>query len=148
MHPYMVEALDINIAPGTDAPSHARSLVAGFTRGRLPRAVCENAVLLVSELASNAVVHALAPEPMRLQLSLRGECLHVDVTDGGPCFNPPAHPQPREDGGFGLYLLDRAADRWGVARGEGCRVWFELDRAVTTGPRALRPSADSSGDSA
>jgi hypothetical protein len=31
--------------------------------------------------------------------------------------------------GYGLVLLDRLADAWGVSRGERFCVWFELDRA-------------------
>jgi hypothetical protein len=41
--------------------------------------------------------------------------------------HPPAPPSPDAVGGWGLMLVDRIADRWGIANGTGgtC-VWFEL----------------------
>ena len=30
--------------------------------------------------------------------------------------------------GFGLRLVDKLATRWGVERGDGTVVWFEVDR--------------------
>ncbi|MGI8559023.1 MAG: ATP-binding protein [Solirubrobacteraceae bacterium] len=127
----MIDALDINITSGPNAPGHARSLVGGFTRGQMSLVIRQNAELLVSELTSNAVTHAHASDPLRLELALHEKCLHVGVTDRGPGFIAPEHPRPTREGGFGLYLLDSAADRWGVVRGDArCRVWFELDRAA------------------
>ena len=35
-------------------------------------------------------------------------------------------------GGWGLYLVDQLADRWGVNRGKLTRVWFEIDYAEGT----------------
>jgi len=37
-------------------------------------------------------------------------------------------PHPSRQSGWGLFLVDRMADRWGVDRSEGTRVWFELER--------------------
>jgi hypothetical protein len=31
-----------------------------------------------------------------------------------------------QESGWGLYLVSRIADRWGVTPGDGCCVWFEL----------------------
>lgn len=145
----MIQLLDVNITSDANAPSRARMLVGRFTRDRVPRAMRENAELLVSELASNAVIHGPAPanDALRLRLALRDECLHVDVTDSGAGFTAPENPKPSAKGGYGLYLLDCAASRWGVARGGRCRVWFELDlREAWRGGRRQLP--ESSWDSA
>ncbi|GAC1436326.1 MAG: hypothetical protein NVSMB51_07540 [Solirubrobacteraceae bacterium] len=122
------DALDMMLPSNRDAPGHARQLISRFVAGRLPPLTCEYAQLLVSELATNAVQYASA-DSLRLRLELDAGCLHVDVIDAGPGFAPPAHPEPRSDraGGFGLYLLERTADRWGVVRNGACRVWFELN---------------------
>ena len=76
--------------------------------------------LLVSELVTNSVVHAgLSPdEAITLTVTIRGGLVRGEVRDQGSGFGPPEEPAPKPDlaGGWGLYILDRVADRWGVAR--------------------------------
>jgi anti-sigma regulatory factor (Ser/Thr protein kinase) len=83
--------------------------------------------LLVSELVTNAVVHG-APgeaEPIDLEVTTDGP-VRVDVVDRGAGFAPgPRRSDPL--GGWGLVLVERLADRWGVAEEAGTRVWFEVD---------------------
>ena len=45
-------------------------------------------------------------------------------------FEPhaPKPPMKGSDGGYGLVLLDRLSDRWGVRREDGFSVWFEVQR--------------------
>lgn len=84
--------------------------------------------LLVSELVTNAVVHAEEPRQPVIALSARreGEMLFVSVADAGTGL-PPRHRSPDVSrGGFGLDLVDRAAHRWGVEVEQGHRVWFEI----------------------
>jgi len=86
--------------------------------------------LLVSELVTNCVRHAKASAdaPVELAVRVAGRTIRVEVHDGGTGFTPPGHPRPRgSDGGYGLYLVERLASRWGVDTGAGTRVWFELD---------------------
>ena len=55
--------------------------------------------------------------------------IRVEVHDSGPGFEPPeAPPTLYRESGFGLFLVDRIADRWGVSSDGGTTVWFELDR--------------------
>jgi hypothetical protein len=35
---------------------------------------------------------------------------------------------PDRSSGWGLHLVETLADRWGIERQAGTRVWFELDR--------------------
>ena len=49
----------------------------------------------------------------------------IEVLDRGPGFDPDPH---RTEPGFGLRLLEKLASRWGVERGAGTVVWFEVDR--------------------
>ena len=44
----------------------------------------------------------------------------------------PPKPDPARASGWGLYLVDELADRWGMDRGKrgGTRIWFELDGAA------------------
>jgi anti-sigma regulatory factor (Ser/Thr protein kinase) len=88
-------------------------------------------VLLVSEVVSNAVLHSLGPAdaPVLLAATIGEEVVHIAVTDAGRGFTL-RRPEPRADGGYGLYLLDQAARRWGVDQVGGTRVWFELSRTA------------------
>jgi anti-sigma regulatory factor (Ser/Thr protein kinase) len=81
--------------------------------------------LLVTELVTNAVRHG--DEPIRVEVEWDGEAVWVTVEDG--CATMPAllDPPPDADGGRGLYLVDRMADEWGVARvGTGKQIWFAV----------------------
>ena len=98
--------------------------------GELPAAVRDDVLLLVSELVTNAVLHAGAgPErPLQVQLLRGPRWLVVTVSDEGPGFTWHPHSDRRnESGGWGLFLVDQIADRWGVeCTASGARVWFEI----------------------
>ena len=87
--------------------------------------------LLTSELVSNSVRHGSAQreQPIRVRVSVMDTHVRVSVVDSGPGFEvPPDQVRPGIDGGWGLFLVERLADRWGTD-GEGATtVWFELDR--------------------
>lgn len=89
----------------------------------------EAAVLAVSELVSNAVLHASAvPGDIQLCLEARGGALHVEVEDRDP--RPPVvGPAATErDRGRGLLIVDRLAVRWGWSAipDNGKSVWCDL----------------------
>ena len=87
--------------------------------------------LLVSELVTNSVRHVTgSKQPVELAVRIGSRMIRVEVRDGGAGFEP-GKPEPRgADGGFGLYLVERMATRWGVDTRDGTRVWFELDLAT------------------
>ena len=111
----------------------ARHTVAGLAPF-LDRGVCENAELLVSELVTNSVRHAGLPSEASIEFSVRAspEVLMVEVADAGPGFDhAPGRPRVVDGSapasGWGLFLVDRIADRWGTVHMDGeTRVWFEL----------------------
>jgi anti-sigma regulatory factor (Ser/Thr protein kinase) len=88
--------------------------------------------LLVSELLTNSVVHAgLGPnQDVDLRLRCGARAVRVEVADPGVSFEvDPEPPRGRPPGRWGLYLVSRVADRWGLdERGQGKSVWFEIDR--------------------
>lgn len=117
----------------------ARHAVAGLAP-YLDRGVSENAELLVSELVTNSVRHAGLPEDASIEFSVRAsaEVLMVEVADAGHGFDHTAAVRPRalvgtgDTSGWGLFLVDRIADRWGAVQTDGeTRVWFELSPGVT-----------------
>jgi anti-sigma regulatory factor (Ser/Thr protein kinase) len=86
--------------------------------------------LLVSELVTNSVVHAGAGPDEWVELQLRNPdgSLRVEVCDESMGWSPRAREGDLEDpGGWGLVIVDRLADRWGVSRNGHTCVWFELD---------------------
>ena len=98
--------------------------------GTLPEQIRDDVLLLVSELVTNAVRHAGAGPDSTLHVQvLNGpRWVVVTVADEGPGFTwHPSDFRGNESGGWGLYLVDRIADRWGVeCTASGTRVWFEI----------------------
>ena len=87
-------------------------------------------MLLVSELVSNAVRHA-ACGSFELRLSVRPERLRLEVHDDGSGFSPVVAPRRDGTGGYGLFIVQQLADRWGVECENGSSVWLEVDRPGT-----------------
>jgi anti-sigma regulatory factor (Ser/Thr protein kinase) len=110
-----------------DAPREARGRVRDISHNFAPERV-EDAVLLVSELVTNAVKYGPEAEAFRLIVATDETTTRFTVHDSGvgplPEMRDEADLAP---GGHGLRLVDALADRWGVERGS-TRVWFELDR--------------------
>lgn len=116
--------------PALDTPALARHQLEGWLPASLAEGVRAALRLLVSELVTNSVRHvAGSPQPVELAVRIGAREIRVEVRDGGAGFEP-GKPEPRgADGGFGLYLVERMASRWGVDTQDGTRVWFELDLA-------------------
>jgi anti-sigma regulatory factor (Ser/Thr protein kinase) len=112
--------------PTDDAPAQARASVDVLEHILAP-ALLQDLQLIVSELVTNSVKFG----PRRaITLSLRvedGGRVRGEVIDrgDGERARPEMSPEPSVDGGWGLYLVDRLARRWGVTAGS-THVWFEL----------------------
>ena len=124
--------LSVRFERGPSAASAARNALVAL-EPRVDAGCLEDIRLLVSELVTNAVRHAGGPAGGQVQLDVTVEPprVRVEVADPGAGFDP----EPRDDemtrpGGWGLYLVDRIADRWGVVRNTMNRVWFEVNGAV------------------
>jgi anti-sigma regulatory factor (Ser/Thr protein kinase) len=127
-------SLRVDLRRDRAAPARARAAIESWCPeldGGRPRQ--ETLLLLVSEVVTNAVMHsqARADAAIVLTAGIYGEHVHVEVTDAGDGFTPPSAGMPRRRermtiGGYGLYVVDQAASRWGVDRAGGTRVWFEM----------------------
>ena len=85
----------------------------------------EDAELLVSELATNAVIHA--GTPMRLSVLRHGPHVRVEVRDDDPRRPGGNLPDPLAVGGRGIPLVKRLSWAWGVnGNDRGKTVWFEV----------------------
>ena len=99
--------------------------------------------LLVSELVANSVKHAGMRRGgvIRLDVVLTQRVARVEVRDEGRGFVPAARdPSSPLESQWGLHLLQRMADRWGVEADPHTLVWFELDRAGSTALHDLQPT--------
>jgi len=109
-------------------PEARHFLCDAITRSLAPEAL-DVALLLASELATNAVMHAGTPFVIGVRVTPKR--LRVTVADGDDHTPTVAERDRGEPGGFGLYLVDELAARWGVeAAGHGQHgkeVWFELE---------------------
>lgn len=88
-----------------------------------------NTRLLVSELVTNAIRHVPAGEQDEITLMVESEDGHVrvEVCDQGPGFVPAPRVEGQDQSsGWGLHILAKLAERWGVENDGGARVWFEL----------------------
>ena len=118
------------------APGEARRLLAPLG-GRIPPEVLIDLELLVSEMVTNSVKHS-GRSDRHVDVSIRAapDAVRVEVRDGGPGFEPipPRAAPPPGAGGWGLFILDRLATRWGT-KAEGV-VWAELDYPTSQASRA------------
>ncbi len=108
----------------------ARRLVAATLDGQGP-GVVEEAVLLTSELVTNAVLHASTV--VEVAITIDDQRLRVEVYDDSPLL-PVVRPlTPGATGGRGMPLVDALAHSWGVTPSPaGKTVWFELSLPGTT----------------
>ncbi|POX51472.1 serine/threonine protein phosphatase [Streptomyces sp. Ru71] len=114
------------LEPEDAAPGKARRLA----RRQLERWGLEEHIdsvqLLVSEVVTNAVRYASRPVTLRL---LRTNVLRCEVGDDVPQLPRLRQARATDEGGRGLYLVNRLARRWGATRlSTGKVVWFELNR--------------------
>lgn len=108
-----------------EAVPAARRFVAATLPADLPSALRDDAELVVSELATNAVRHA--GSAFRLSVQDLGSGVRVTVQDSGEAVPRERHPSPDEHGGRGVAIVSKLASRWGYdLLGDGKVVWAEL----------------------
>lgn len=125
--------------PTGTSPHHARAFVANRLHEWQGDAADDShpasdaddelVMLLVSELVTNAVLHACTPAEVEIDCSQ--DALRVSVSDGVTAGIDPEVANRKipigAPSGRGLHIVDALADRWGVSVGEsGKTVWFEM----------------------
>ncbi len=120
----------VDLIPHTTAARTARRAAADVLTGwGLPDLMIDDVTLVVSELVTNAVVHAAQEGPMALSLSVTDHVVRVSLTDESPQRPRQRQAGDSDEGGRGVAIVDALADRWGVEPlGPGKCIWFEIDR--------------------
>ncbi|MER7925153.1 MULTISPECIES: SpoIIE family protein phosphatase [unclassified Streptomyces] len=112
--------------PEDSAPGQARRLARRALARWGMEDMSDSVELLVSEVVTNAVRYASRPVTLRL---LRTDVLRCEVGDDVPQLPRLRQARATDEGGRGLYLVNRLARRWGATRlSTGKVVWFELNR--------------------
>jgi anti-sigma regulatory factor (Ser/Thr protein kinase) len=122
----------VQLDPVGGAARVARRIVESVLSGWGEEALVQVAVLLTSEVVTNAVLHA-SPYAAdgRVGLVVDGDegLARVEVTDGFGGLPVARGGRVGRASGRGIMLLDLLATRWGVTPGgEGKTVWFEVSR--------------------
>lgn len=100
----------------------------------------ETAELMVSEIVTNALVHAATP--IEVSFSFVGGGLRVEVTDGSPHKPTLRGYGPNAGTGRGIMLLEELVDEWGVVPDDpGKTVWFQIATQSDAADRSPAPAA-------
>ncbi|HSO96358.1 MAG TPA: ATP-binding protein [Acidimicrobiia bacterium] len=114
----------IELPPEPASPAAARRFVTESLASSIGAPV-EVATLLVSELVTNAVLHARTP--MVLNVTARDGSVRVEVQDCSAALPALRYYDRTAPTGRGLQMLDVLASQWGVDTDDGYKtVWFEL----------------------
>jgi anti-sigma regulatory factor (Ser/Thr protein kinase) len=121
-----VQSADLELPAGLTGVSTARRWAASVCRKWGFPDEADVVSLLVSELVTNAVIHA--GRPVRLHLAQPDGAVRVEVRDPDPRVPAVGEPGTLSEHGRGMVLLDELASSWGVDTREplGKVVWFEV----------------------
>jgi anti-sigma regulatory factor (Ser/Thr protein kinase) len=120
----------LRLSSGPDAVAAARHGLDALAQEVEPERL-HDMRLLVSELVTNSVRHSSGGQSEELELEVRvsDETIHVCVTDRGPGFEAASRaPEDDPGSGWGLFLVEKLSDRWGVDLNGSTQVWFEIER--------------------
>ncbi len=114
----------------------ARSQLRGLLHDWRSEDQIDSAVLLLSEMLTNVLVHTDADALLVAEVTgafdgAAARRMRVEVTDTGEDLPHRRQPGELASSGRGLVLMESLADAWGVdPRGEGKSIWFELDEEL------------------
>jgi anti-sigma regulatory factor (Ser/Thr protein kinase) len=125
--------LTLELPGRTEAPAAARQALTALNGGLhlVSEERLRDVQLIASELVTNAYRHGGGrATPIHLLVLATDEVLRVEISDPGSGFDPEVGGARSGSGerGWAPMITERLAHRWGVERGEGTTVWFEVDR--------------------
>jgi anti-sigma regulatory factor (Ser/Thr protein kinase) len=128
----MSEAVAIDLPLEPESARRAREQLKSFRRS-VDESTFIDLCLLVNELVVEALhgswdgFDAAAPYDIRLRAQLDQDRVHVVVEEGGGAYHLPSRRPEPGDPGYGLHLVQRLSDRWGIRRDrDQATVWLDL----------------------
>jgi PAS domain S-box-containing protein len=141
--------LQLSLAPDPSSAAEARRFTADVLREWHEDPLADAVVLLVSELVTNALLHA--GSPVQLALGRRSGHVRVDVVDQSSVMPGVRDYDDEATTGRGLSLVEMVAESWGVEprHPRGKSVWFEMpstqdipdEHGAPAGPRPAAPKS-------
>ena len=115
----------LKLAPDPRSPGSARRFVDRYLRRRrLPADTVEAALLVSSELVTNAYLHGKGE--IELRVSMRNDRVRIEVIDNGDGEAPAIRAEQGDEAArWGLRIVDQLAFQWGVFEGT-THVWADL----------------------
>src|SRR3954447_2515548 len=125
----MSEAGAIALPLEPESARRAREQLKSF-RSKVDESTFIDLCLLVDELVVEALhgsSDGKAPYDIRLRAQLDHDRVHVAMEEGGGAYHLPSRRPEPGDPGFGLHLVQRLSDRWGMRRErDKATVWLEM----------------------
>jgi anti-sigma regulatory factor (Ser/Thr protein kinase) len=123
-----MDEIELSFQPAPAAATEARAAVTERLAARVGARALDDVRLLVTELITNALRLGKLRPGDRVQLRARVDDrgVRIEVRDPGNDGDVMVRPPGPRGGGYGLYLVERLAKRWGVDRRDGTVVWCEL----------------------
>jgi two-component sensor histidine kinase len=128
----MPEGAHFVLPRSLEAAGRGRRLI-GAALGFLSRPLLDSILLVQTELVTNSVRHGGVGSERGVEVKVRvGEqTVTLEVCDSGPGLDPEIIPEPRDEGGWGLVVVERLSTRWGVSTNDHTCVWAEFDLGAT-----------------
>lgn len=133
--------VDVTLPPDGTSPAQARRHLRAALHDSDLEALADDVLLLVTELVTNAVVHAGTAVGLAVRVDEDG--LLVEVSDHSPGSTPIVRRDvdAAREGGRGMFLLDVLAERWGTVHARDRKsVWFRLGTAASPAAAAPPPA--------
>lgn len=126
--PHVMEMQRVTLAESLRAPARARAWIADQLSD-LPETLLDDAMLVASELVTNAVRYGRPEITLALARTPRG--IRIEVGDEGEALPlvSPMVPESNRTGGRGLLIVASTASDWGIATHKaapGKTVWVEI----------------------
>jgi len=117
---------ELELPADVDSVRVGRRFAAGaLAEWSIRESVAADAIVIVSELLTNAVLHGAPPIALRLELT--EGTLSIEVDDGDRTMPKPRRPEPNDPGGRGLLIVAALSRRWASCeRRDGKTVWSSL----------------------
>jgi len=123
----MTQPLEMTAETVPTSVARIRRFVTHATGEVAPGVEPDTVALLVSEVATNALVHGVGQVRVRVLPTAAG--VRVEVHDGSSVLPTKRDATPLDEGGRGVALVEALSSSWGSqADDDGKTVWFEVAR--------------------